>query len=50
MRYSITIDEDVSSAPLTIKSKFIRTFTHFNSTTLVEVTHENKLRLNYVIN
>lgn len=50
MRYSIAIDEDVSSTPLTIKSKFARTFTHFMSTTLLEVTEDNKLRLNYIIN
>jgi hypothetical protein len=50
MRYSIAIDEDVSNAPFTIKSKYSRIFTHFISTTLLEVTEDNKLKLNYVIN
>jgi hypothetical protein len=50
MKYSIAIDEDVSNTPITIKSKFSRSFTHFMSTTLLEITEENLLRLNYVIN
>lgn len=50
MKYSIVIDEDVSNSPLVVKSKFARTFTHFMSTTLLEVTNDDKLRLNYVIN
>ena len=50
MKYSIAIDEDVSNTPITIKSKFAQSFTHFMSTTILEITEDNMLRLNYVIN